>query len=293
MQVDVQMLYAWCRYCDDVIDGQELGADAPDAHLSAAEQAARLDRLRRDTEKALNGEAIGHPAFDGFSLVARKTSMPSRYAMDLLAGFAMDANRQRFETIDDTMRYCYGVAGAVGVMMAIVMGVNARDDDTLDRACDLGLAFQLTNICRDIIDDAAAGRVYLPDELLRKRGVPLDATSVAAPEHREAIVAVAADLLALADRYYASASEGIPRLPPRAAAAIAAARNVYRDIGRLIRERGAHAWDDRAYTSKPRKIWLAIGGLATGAPRALFMSDKAMAPRADLWRRPRSLDETL
>ncbi len=285
-QADVQMLYAWCRYCDDVIDGQDLGGDAPDAHLTPDEQARRLAALKRKTEMALNGEATGEAAFDGFALVAARHRMPHQYPMDLLDGFAMDVSDHAFETMDDTLRYCYGVAGCVGIMMAIVMGVSPQDERTLDRACDLGLAFQLTNICRDIIDDAKAGRVYLPAALLQRHGIDPSAQTVCDDANRDALAGVATVLLDEADRYYASASEGIRQLPPRAAAAIAAARNVYRDIGRLIRERKSHAWDERAYTSKPRKIWLATAGAVQGAPQPVLLRNKPSAPRASLWTRP-------
>ncbi|MEO0880005.1 MAG: phytoene/squalene synthase family protein [Pseudomonadota bacterium] len=286
MQADVQMLYAWCRYCDDVIDGQDLGQDAPDADLSADEQARRLDVLKADTHRAMRGEFVGHPAFDGFSIVARKHKMPERYAMDLLDGFAMDVARAPFVAMNDTMQYCYGVAGAVGIMMAIVMGVDPEDEATLDRACDLGLAFQLTNICRDVIDDARGGRIYLPAELLAAHHLKPETASILSPVNRVAVFNAASHLLDCADQYYNSASQGVRMLPPRAAAAVAAARNVYRDIGRLVRERGPDAWVDRPYTSTARKAWLAAGGVLTGAPQSFVLKASGAAPRGDLWRRP-------
>ncbi|MEL7485746.1 MAG: phytoene/squalene synthase family protein [Pseudomonadota bacterium] len=286
MQADVQMLYAWCRYCDDVIDGQDLGGDAPDATLTQAEQSARLERLKRNTERALNGEKIGVPAFDGFAIVAHKASMPRRFPMDLLDGFAMDAAARRYETLNDVMEYCYGVAGAVGVMMAIVMGVRDDDDETLDRACDLGLAFQLTNICRDVIADASAGRVYFPAEILRRHGVEPTASAVVDRANRERVAGAARDMLDVADLHYRSATEGLRRLPPRASAAIAAARNVYGAIGRIVRQRGAGAWDARAVVPPVQKTMLALTGVAAGAPQPILKKSAPMAPRGSLWKRP-------
>ena len=287
MQADVQMLYAWCRHCDDVIDGQSLGEDAPDADLSPEEQARRLQALKRDTVRALQGETLGVAAFDGFGAVARRHQIPERYAMDLLAGFAMDVEGRSYETFDDALSYCYGVAGVVGVMMAIVMGVAHDDEATLDRACDLGLGFQLTNICRDVIDDAKAGRVYLPAALLKAYGVDPSAEGVLARESRAALAGAVGAVLGVADQYYASATIGLRRLPPRAAGAIAAARNIYRDIGRIVEQRGQNAWDQRVHTSAARKVQLALSGLATGAPQALFMRSLAGPARADgLWQRP-------
>jgi len=286
MQADVHMLYAWCRHCDDVIDGQTLGGDAPDGELTKEEQAQRLEGLRAMTEKALRGEATGVPAFDGFSKVARRRNLPAIYPMHLLDGFAHDVEGRTYASMNELMDYCYGVAGVVGVMMAIVMGVDKDDSVTLDRACDLGLAFQLTNICRDVIDDAKGGRVYLPLDLLAQRGVVLTPDAVLDPANREAVAAVVAEVLAEADRYYASSSEGARKLPFRAAAAVLAARNVYSEIGHKVERLGARAWDERTVVSNPKKVWLAVGGLAASAGQAACLRSKEMSVREGLWRRP-------
>ncbi len=175
--------------------------------------------------------------------------------MDHLDGFVMDVEGREYRTLADTVEYCYHVAGVVGVMMAYIMGV--RDEPTLDRATDLGLAFQLTNICRDVVEDAEVGRVYLPLDWLTEAGVPAD--ELAAPEHRDGVFEVVRRILFEADRYYQSAWLGISQLPPRSAWAVAAANAVYSDIGRLILERGPRAWDRRTSTSKARKISLVLG----------------------------------
>ncbi len=285
MQADAQMLYAWCRYCDDVIDGQSMGEDAPDADMTAAERQRRLDRLREKTRRSLNGERVGEPAFDAFAEVAARHQLPERYPFDLLAGFALDAEEARFETLDDTLRYCYGVAGVVGIMMAILMGVDRDDEETLDRACDLGLAFQITNICRDIYDDARAGRIYVPAVMLAAEGVADEPSAILDDQNKESVWRVAVSLLDIADDYYFSASAGVRRLPPRAAAAVAAARNIYRDIGRRIREGGPEVWRARVAVPGPRKTMLALSGLVTGAPAAIFLKSLKTPPRGGLWRR--------
>lgn len=286
MQADVHMLYAWCRHCDDVIDGQTFGGDAPGA-MPKREREARLQMLREQTRKALRGERTGDPAFDGFGAVAARRGIPECYAMDLLDGFALDVEARNYATLDELMTYCYGVAGVVGVMMAIVMGVDAQDDETLDRACDLGLAFQLTNICRDVIDDAKGGRIYLPLDWLAAEGVAGQAEALLEPVNREALSCVAAKTLSAAERYYNSASVGARRLPLRAAAAVLAARNVYRAIGRKVRDRGSQAWDDRAFTSKPQKIALALAGAGDALAQQSFLRNRPLETRDDLWRRPR------
>lgn len=286
MQADVHMLYAWCRHCDDVIDGQTLGGDAPDGALSHEDMQNRLELLRAQTRMALRRERTGVPAFDGFAGVAERRAIPEQYPMDLLDGFAHDAQGRTYQTINDLMDYCYGVAGVVGVMMAIVMGVDAKDEETLDRACDLGLAFQLTNICRDVIDDAEGGRVYLPRDWLAKAGVPLSPEAMCDPANRNAIASVVAKMLAEADRYYNSSSQGARRLPFRAAAAVLAARNVYRAIGRKVSGLGPRAWNQRTIVSNPRKLVLAGAGVCAGAVQNGFLSGRTLGPRDGLWIRP-------
>jgi phytoene synthase len=274
----VLMLYAWCRRCDDVVDGQELGFNVPTATHDAGAALARLQDL---TRRAYAGERMSDPAFAAFQEVALRHRIDPRFAFDHLAGFAMDVEGARYETIEDTLRYCYHVAGVVGLMMASIMG--AQDPRVLDRACDLGIAFQLTNIARDIVEDAGIGRCYLPARWLREAGIPPG--EVADPRHRAALAGLAARLVDYAEPYYDSAQLGIAALPLRSAWAIASARLVYRQIGIEVKRRGVHAWDARAGTGKAMKLWL----LARGAGSALAsrLSGPGARPRdPGLWQRP-------
>ncbi len=277
----VLMLYAWCRHCDDVIDNQELGFATSGAAAHSHNAAAAMAMLEEQTRRAYAGEPMREPAFAAFQEVVREHHIAQRYAFDHLAGFAMDVHEARYETIDDTLRYCYHVAGVVGLMMAQIMG--AQDDAVLDRACDLGLAFQLTNIARDIVEDAAVGRCYLPAQWLREAGIP--AEELALPQHRAALAGVAARLVAQAEPYYASARAGLAALPLRSAWAIATAHGVYRQIGIDVRARGAAAWDTRVSTSRPTKLrLLLLGGVRALASRLRFTTPSA---RPDgLWVRP-------
>jgi phytoene synthase len=274
----VLMLYAWCRHCDDVVDGQELGFNT--ATTATLPDAAReLALLREQTKRAYAGATMTDPAFAAFQEVALRHAIPPAFAFDHLDGFAMDVADARYETIDDTLRYCYHVAGVVGLMMASIMGVH--DPRVLDRACDLGLAFQLTNIARDIVEDAGMGRCYLPAQWLREAGIPPD--EVALPRHRAALAQVAARLVDYAEPYYDSAAVGIAALPLRCAWAIATARYVYRQIGIEVKRRGANAWDERVGTSKAEKLWL----LAKGGGRALTSRLRSAPARpTSLWQRP-------
>nr|WP_314545883.1 15-cis-phytoene synthase CrtB [uncultured Massilia sp.] len=273
----VLMLYAWCRHCDDVVDGQELGFNAaPSLTHDPARELAVLEEM---TRRAYAGERMSDPAFAAFQEVALQHAIAQRFAFDHLAGFGMDVGAARYETIDDTLRYCYHVAGVVGLMMASIMG--ARDAAVLDRACDLGLAFQLTNIARDIVEDAAVGRCYVPAQWLREAGIPPQ--ELEHPRHRAALARVAARLVDHAEPYYASATHGIAALPLRSAWAIASARNVYRQIGIEVKRRGERAWDERAGTSRATKLRL----LAKGGVDALMSRVRRAPTRAPgLWRRP-------
>lgn len=279
MRDSAYMFYAWCRHCDDEIDGQELG------HASAAAQpadpAAALAILRRKTHAALNGRP-DEPVFEALHRVVTLHAIPHRHPLELLDGFAMDVDGRRYQSIDELLEYCYHVAGVVGVIMAMIMG--PRDRVALDRASDLGIAFQLTNISRDIVPDALSGRCYLPLDWLADEG--LTPETLAVPANRKALHAVTRRLLDTADRYYVSARYGLPHLPLRAAWAVAAARSIYRDIGNIVRRRRDHAWDERAVVSKSRKIAdAAYAGLSIGRAH---LSGAVRAPRSreGLWTHP-------
>ena len=273
------MLYAWCRHCDDVIDDQELGFARPDSHRDAA--LARLDALREKTRAALRGEA-SEPVFIALDRVASERGLGEENLFQHLDGFAMDVAGRQYRTLDDTLSYCYHVAGVVGVMMANIMGV--RDAPTLDRACDLGIAFQLTNIARDVVEDAAAGRVYLPANWLREAGIPDG--HVDDPAYRTAVYEVTERLLGEADRFYLSARHGIASLPFRSAWAIALARYVYREIGSKVRRRGSAAWNERARVSRRRKLYGVARSLATIARSHAHGTIEEVPSRQGLWTRP-------
>ncbi len=275
------MLYAWCRHCDDAIDGQELGFKSGNPRQGSPEDV--LAELRDKTIRAVHGD-WDEMVFGALHRVVSECGIPEQYLLDHLDGFAMDVAGRHYETIDDTLAYCYHVAGVVGVMMAMIMGV--KDSATLDRASDLGIAFQLTNITRDVMDDAAAGRVYLPEAWLREEGVPAGAVGDAA--YREQVSIVTQRLLYTADRFYTSARHGIAALPFRSAWAISVARFVYRDIGRLVRTRGPSAWERRARISATRKLYGVARSLATIARSHAHGRLVGIPSRAGLWTRPRA-----
>ncbi len=271
------LLYAWCRACDDLADGQDMGHG-----MHAVDDAAeRLALIRSRTAAALAGEWVGDPAFDALRLVVAETAMPARLAWDLIDGFALDAAGWRPATEADLMRYCYHVAGAVGCMMAVVMGVAPDDDAVLDRACDLGLAFQLANIARDIGEDAAAGRCYLPAQWLADAGL----TAADPLADRAALATIGARLADRAAAYEASARGGTPALGFRSAWAVLAAAGIYGDIARTVAARGPHAWDRRVATSGAAKLGWMLRAFGQAAGRARRYAAVPRDPA--LWTRPR------
>ena len=271
------LLYAWCRHCDDVVDDQILGQG--EAGSSDAIE-TRLATLSLQTREAIDGNPNGE-AFEALAWVVKAHEIPARYPLELLEGFAMDARDHHYETIDDTLLYSYHVAGVVGVMMAMIMGT--RHTATLQRACDLGIAFQLTNIARDVIEDAGRERIYLPAAWLREAGIEATPEAILDSANHEAVYSVVLRLLDTADAYYRSARYGLQRLPFRCACAIGAARVIYRDIGNIIRGSGAAILNHRAVVSKRRKYLDAFLGVSTACRAYSIDRMRNEPPRAGLW----------
>jgi phytoene synthase len=260
------LLYSWCRACDDLADGQTLGHGA----AAPADPERRIAFIRETTDRALAGETVGVAPFDALRVVAAECAIPRRFMDDHLAGFALDSEGWRPASEDDLLRYCYHVAGAVGCMMAVLMGVAPGDEDTLDRACDLGLAFQLSNIARDIVEDHGVGRVYVPTDW-----------GTVDPRDRTGLAAIAERLAALVSSYEASARVGAARLPFRARWAVLSAAAIYGGIARKVVARGTHAWDSRTVVHKPEKLAMVINALVECGDRP------APVDRSGLWTRPR------
>lgn len=257
----VWMLYAWCRKCDDMADGQDHGIYHGGELDSAHDPAAELIIMQRLTEKALSGKTTGLPAFDCMTVVAAECDLTQTMCDDVIAGFELDAKHWQPKSEDDLYQYCFHVAGAVGIMMAAVMGVDPKDKDTLERACDLGLAFQLANIARDIGEDAAAGRCYVPTDWLAE--MDMTPATLLEADNRGKLALLTKRLCDASEQYEASARVGAARLPFRARWAVLAAAGIYGDIARKVRSAGEAALHQRVHTSKMEKIaWVARAFIA-------------------------------
>jgi 15-cis-phytoene synthase len=231
-------LYAFCRLADDAVD---LGND----------RTAAVARLRERLDRAYRGQPMNLAADRVFADVVAKYCIPRQLPEALLEGLAWDAEIRRYETLQDLSAYAARVAGSVGAMMTLVMG--QRTPEIVARACDLGVAMQLTNIARDVGEDARAGRLYLPLQWLRESGIGPDAW-LANPVFVPEIAAIVQRLLDSADALYDRATLGIAHLPLRCRPGIYAARALYAEIGRELERGGLDSISGRAVVSTNRKL---------------------------------------
>lgn len=243
-------LYGWCRYCDDQVDdaGKAANRDELDRRIQA---------LKEKTISAFSLEPQQEPVFVALQYIVHRYAIPSHYALELIEGMAMDVRGVRYRTFRELLLYCYRVAGTVGLMMSHVMGL--RDEVALTHAADLGIAMQLTNIARDITEDAAMGRIYLPIGWLEEAAMAAD--EIAAPDNREKLAMLTRRLLREADHYYRSGDAGLWHLSFRSACAVSVARHVYSGIGNLLLRKGPRAWDQRTYVAGSRKILMVARGM--------------------------------
>lgn len=247
-------LYAFCRMADDEVD-------------NGADKAAAVASLRARLHAAYSGRARPLPCDRALAAVVQHFAIPRELPEALLDGFAWDAEGRQYETLEDLHGYAARVAGTVGAMMALLMGV--RSADGLARACDLGVAMQLSNIARDVGEDARMGRLYLPRQWLREAGLDPDAW-LAAPAFNDALGAVVRRLLDEADRLYQRVDDGVARLPLGCRPGINAARYLYAAIGHEVARRGLNSVDQRAVVPRTRKARLlarAVLRLAPGTTR--------------------------
>lgn len=261
---DAQVLYAWCRRADDAVD------DATPESKQAA-----VARLFGEVQQIYAAALPPDPVLLAFQEVSQKHQIPVEYPRALIKGMAMDASGTFYESIDELYKYCFRVAGTVGLMMCHVMGT--RRPEALRYAADLGIAMQLTNICRDVQEDWMRSRLYLPDELLRGVGLGNLARALGGPLPPYAVDGcrvVVRSLLEEAEARYASAARGLVYLPARCAFAVDAARLIYAGIGDGIARQNYDVTASRAFVPGWRKGAL----LLRAAARALALRKPPFQP---------------
>ena len=233
-------LYAFCRVADDLVD-------------EAAEGDVPLEVLKARLDAIYAGTPLDHVEDHALSLVVQQYKLPRHLLDALIEGFAWDAAGRIYDSIEDLHAYAARVAGSVGAMMSWIMGPQSMD--TLARACELGVAMQLTNIARDVGHDARIGRLYLPRRWLIEAGIQPEAW-LAQPTFSHPLSVVVTRLLDEADRLYKQAHSGIAALPPDCRAAICAASMIYAEIGHQLRRDGLNSVDKRTVVSATRKLML-------------------------------------
>ncbi len=234
------VLYGFCRLADDTVDvegGRRLS----------------LKQLHRRLDQVFDGRPQPVAADRALAAVVATHGIPRRLLDLLLEGLAWDVDERRYDTLEDLLDYAARVAGSVGAMMSLLMG--ARDAAALARACDLGVAMQLSNIARDVGEDARMGRLYLPQQWMRDAGLAPDAW-LAEPRHSPALASVVQRLVQAADPLYERAAAGINRLPLGCRPGINAARLFYQAVGRRVEAAGFDAISRRAVVPREQKLQL-------------------------------------
>ncbi len=252
--------YAFCRVTDDLVD-------------ESADPAAGLARCVARTDAIFAGRPEDEAVDRALARIVLAHGLPRAPIDALLDGYRWDVEARPIETRSDLLGYAVRVASSVGVTTSYLMGARARD--TLARAADLGAAMQLTNVARDVGDDARKGRIYLPAAWLREEGVDARAL-LERPRHTDALGRVVRRVLDEAELLYARAESGIAALPADARPAILAAARIYQEIGQIVRENGYDAVTSRATTSTARKV-LVLARARLEPKRAGSLAEPALA----------------
>jgi len=258
------VLYGFCRIADDAVDAPTHGLDR---HAAVA---ALRDRLARAYAGTPRGTAIDR----ALAAVIARHGIPRLLPERLLEGLEWDAQGRRYETLEELFDYASRVAGSVGAMMALLMGV--RSAAGLARACDLGVAMQLSNIARDVAEDAAMGRLYLPLAWLHEAGIAADQW-LAQPSFSPALASVVKRLLAQADELYARAEAGVAALPLACRPGINAARLLYAAIGHQVARDMPRSLSRRAVVPPGRRLALLARAVATPWPAARALNAPVLA----------------
>ncbi|CAN5556087.1 phytoene/squalene synthase family protein [soil metagenome] len=238
-------VYAFCRYVDDLIDvAMENGDVTPGDARQIVEQ------WNSAIQNVYNGHAANHPIVVAWEDTLRHYKIPRSLPVELIEGVLMDTTVSRFETFDELREYCYKVASVVGLMTSEIFGYSSAM--ALDHAVDLGIAMQLTNIIRDVREDAGKGRIYLPQSELRRFGV--QEADILALRHTEQLQDLIKELVRLAESYYHRADKGIAYLEKNSRLTVTLMSSNYRGILGEIRRQDYNVMQKRASTSLAQKV---------------------------------------
>ncbi|GAB4342025.1 MAG: phytoene/squalene synthase family protein [Calditrichia bacterium] len=239
-------LYGFCRYADNLIDNPR--------QRTPEELVWETDYLEQELKLAYRSGESEHPILGPFASVAKQTGIPIEYPIELLEGVKMDLTRQRYRNFDELYLFAYRVAGVVGLMMNYVLGY--KDRQAFEYAEKLGIAMQLTNILRDVAEDAEMGRIYLPQDELRQFGVEEQdlMSKRMTPQLRELMKFQ----VQRAHDYYKQAEPGIPMLATESQFAIYASSKIYRGILYKIEAQDYNPFNGRVFVSQAKKVGILV-----------------------------------
>ena len=243
------VLYAFCRIADDVVD-QESKLKNP------------IQDLRNRLDLVYDAKPRNCSTDRAFAALVKSYDLPKELPLALIEGLKWDQDGRRFKNLSELYSYCARVASSVGVMMCILM--NVRDGDALARACDLGIAMQLTNIARDIGEDARNNRIYIPTDWMKRNGIAVDAF-LKNPENFPEVSILVKQLLNKADYFYKRAGAGYFSLPKECRPGIFSAGKIYSKIGKHIAASNYDSISRRAYTTTFEKFLMLISSIGDSA----------------------------
>jgi phytoene synthase len=244
-------IYAFMRHCDDL-------SDEPGATRDG------IERWRGEMEDALEGRFSGHPVWPGFHHTVRRFGIPHEYFREMIAGVLSDLEPRRFETFGDLYRYCYQVASVVGLTTIHIFGFDTRSALPLAERC--GVAFQLTNILRDIPEDAGRGRIYLPVEDLRRFGVGEE--ELRAGTRSKDFLDLMRFEAARARAYYNESQPLLDLVHPRSRPSLWALISIYSRLLERIERSGYDVFTRRVRVPAVEKSWIIVRALASSAAKA-------------------------
>ncbi len=260
-------LYSFCRYADNLIDNPR--------ERSAEELITEVNGVADELRIAYKCGESEHPILKPYMAVAMKYDIPIEYALDLLEGVKMDVNRNRYETWDDLYVFCYRVAGVVGLMMTHVLGYKSRE--AFQYAEKLGIAMQMTNILRDVKEDAHRGRIYLPlDEMARFGVSESDILSLRMTPQMEELMRFQVER---AQNYYREANPGISLLSRKSQFAIYSASKIYGGILNKIEHNSFDPFKGRVYVKQSHKFGILLQELLKTRVAPIFQPEMASSPQ--------------
>lgn len=237
-------LYAFCRYIDDIAD-------------ESSDKTQAYDELCC-IQTAVENETHYSDKVDDFVSLKNELNINSVAPLQLIEGVKSDLSNVAFANERELIRYCYRVAGVVGLMMCPILGANEKG---YGNAINLGIAMQLTNISRDVMEDAQMGRRYLPATWCNTSAQDIVKNNKATQQH---VIHGIQKALSLSEFYYASGWKGLPFLPKSSRSAIAVAGSVYRQIGIELANVDYCYWKGRVRTSSFKKLLIAGKILTVG-----------------------------